>query len=162
MIKFLLIINTQGKVRLSKYFEYLPDLDLRKQEADVIKTCLRREKSQVLYFPQNVHLPQAINSLWHVFVWFVCLFYCLFDMIILGRVFLGWTSTKQGLMCHAQGHNAASDTVEAWTCSPLVSSQTLYHGATALPIGMFSESEINVLSIILLYLIFISIHAKYS
>ena len=41
---------------------------------------------------------------------------CLFDLILyvpvinlsvmLGRVFLGWTSTKKGLMCLAQGHNA--------------------------------------------------------
>ena len=40
---------------------------------------------------------------------------CLFDLILyfpvnnfsvmLGRVFLGWTSTKQRLMCLAQGHN---------------------------------------------------------
>ena len=25
-----------------------------------------------------------------------------------GQVFLGWTSTKQGLMCFAQGHNAVT------------------------------------------------------
>ena len=25
-----------------------------------------------------------------------------------GRVFLGWTSAKLGLMCHAQGHNAVT------------------------------------------------------
>ena len=43
---------------------------------------------------------------------------CLFDLILyvpvnnfsvmLGRVFQGWTSTKQGLMCLAQGHNAVA------------------------------------------------------
>ena len=43
------------------------------------------------------------------------IFICLFDLILydpvnnfsvmLGWVFLGWTSTKQGLMCLAQGHN---------------------------------------------------------
>ena len=42
--------------------------------------------------------------------------FCLFDLILYvpvnnpsvmsGRVFLGWTSTKQGSMCLAQGHNA--------------------------------------------------------
>ena len=43
---------------------------------------------------------------------------CLFDLIhyfpvnnlsvMSGRVFLGWTSTKQGLMCFAQGHYAVT------------------------------------------------------
>ena len=47
-----------------------------------------------------------------------CSFVCLFDLIInvpvnnlsvmSGRVFLGWTSTKQGLMRLAQGHNAVT------------------------------------------------------
>ena len=42
--------------------------------------------------------------------------FCLFDLILYmlvnnfsvmsGSVFLGWTSTKQGLVCLAQGHNA--------------------------------------------------------
>ena len=43
MIKYLLIINTQGKVRVSKYY----DLDQGSQESDVIRTCLKREKNQV-------------------------------------------------------------------------------------------------------------------
>ena len=47
-----------------------------------------------------------------------------------GRVFLGWTSTKLGLMCLAQGPQR-SDAGEARTCGPSVSSQTLYHWATA-------------------------------
>ena len=43
--------------------------------------------------------------------------FCLFDLIIYpinnlsvvkGRVFLGWTSTKLGLMVLAQGHNAVT------------------------------------------------------
>ena len=44
------------------------------------------------------------------------IYFCLFDLIlyipvnnlsvISGQVFLGWTSTNQGLMCLAQGHNA--------------------------------------------------------
>ena len=41
-----------------------------------------------------------------------------------GRVFLGWTSTKQGLMY--------SDAGEARTHGPSVSSQALYHWVTAL------------------------------
>ena len=46
------------------------------------------------------------------------MFVCLFDLILYvpvynlsvtsGRVFLGWTSTKLGLMCLAQGHNAVT------------------------------------------------------
>ena len=46
---------------------------------------------------------------------FVCLFVCLISFFSLqstifqsGRVFLGWTSTKQGLMCLAQGHNTVT------------------------------------------------------
>ena len=44
--------------------------------------------------------------------------FCLFDLILYfpvnnfsvmsGWVFLGWTSTKQGFMCLAQGHNAVT------------------------------------------------------
>ena len=49
-----------------------------------------------------------------------------------GRFFLGLTSTKLGLMCLAQGPQR-SDAGEAWTRGPLVSSQALYHWATALP-----------------------------
>ena len=49
-----------------------------------------------------------------------------------GRVFLGWTSTKQGKMCLAQGPKR-SHVGEAWTRGPSVSSQALYHWATALP-----------------------------
>ena len=49
-----------------------------------------------------------------------------------GRVLLGWTSSKLGLMCLAQGPQG-SDAGEAWTRNPLVLSQALYHWATALP-----------------------------
>ena len=55
-----------------------------------------------------------------------------------GWVFLGWTSTKLRLMCLAQGPQR-SITGEARTRSPLVSSQALYHWATALPIVIFSH-----------------------
>ena len=49
-----------------------------------------------------------------------------------GWVFLGWTSTKLGLMCLAQGPQR-SEAGEAWTCGTSVSSLALYHWATALP-----------------------------
>ena len=42
-----------------------------------------------------------------------------------GRVFLGWTSNKLGPQ--------RSDACEARTSGPSVSSQALYHWATALP-----------------------------
>ena len=49
-----------------------------------------------------------------------------------GRVYLGWTSTKLGYVCLAQWPQR-SDAVEARTRGPPVSSQALYHWATALP-----------------------------
>ena len=48
-----------------------------------------------------------------------------------GRAFLGWTSTKLGLMCLAQGPQR-SDAGEARTRGLSVSSQALYHWTTAL------------------------------
>ena len=48
------------------------------------------------------------------------------------RVFLGWTSTKLGEMCLAQGQQR-SDACEARTRGPSASSQALYHWGTALP-----------------------------
>ena len=50
-----------------------------------------------------------------------------------GRVFLGWTSTKLGWMCLAQGPQL-SDAGEARTYSLSVLSQALYHGTTVLPL----------------------------
>ena len=51
--------------------------------------------------------------------------------VMQGRFFLGWTSTKIGIMCHAQGHNAVTRH-EARTGGLSVSSHALYHWATAL------------------------------
>ena len=59
---------------------------------------------------------------------------CLFDSlrpinnlsVKQGRVFLGSTSTKLGLMCLEQGPQR-SDAGEARTLGPSVSSQALYH-----------------------------------
>ena len=50
---------------------------------------------------------------------------------MLGQVFLGWTSIKQGLMCLAQGHNEVTP-VRLEPATP-VSSQALNQWATALP-----------------------------
>ena len=63
-----------------------------------------------------------------------------------GRVFLGWTSTKLGCMCLAQGPQR-SDAVEARTRCRLISSQAFYHWATALtsrPMHFESFNSINV------------------
>ena len=51
--------------------------------------------------------------------------------VIKGRVFLGWTSTKLGLMTCSRTQR--SDAGEARTRGPSVSSQALYHWATVLP-----------------------------
>ena len=63
MIKFFLIINAQGKVRVSKYYEYLPENNVRKQETDVIKACLVREKTQVRHYCGNT--MSGLSSLSH-------------------------------------------------------------------------------------------------
>ena len=55
-----------------------------------------------------------------------------------GRVFLGWTSTKLEKMCLAQGPQR-SDAGEAWTRGPSVSSQALYHWATAFPTYVLTD-----------------------
>ena len=78
---------------------------------------------------KNEHVPPNGNTRGYMYpqteIWVGML-------VIKGRVFLGWTSTKLGLMCLAQGQNT-SDPSETRTCGPLVSSQALYHWATVLP-----------------------------
>ena len=49
-----------------------------------------------------------------------------------GQVFMGWTCTKLRSMCLTQGPQG-SDACEARTQGLSISSQTLYHWATALP-----------------------------
>ena len=79
-----------------------------------------------------------INVSYHILVLFVCFVW--FDSlrpinnlsVIQGRVFLGWTSTKLGGMCLAQGPQRSDDR-KARTRGPSVTSQTLYHWATGLP-----------------------------
>ena len=66
------------------------------------------------------------------FVWFDSLRPVNNFSVMLGQVFLGWTSTKQGQMCLAQGHNTVTP-VRLEPAGPSVSSQALYHWATMLP-----------------------------
>ena len=67
--------------------------------------------TEYMYKCLKTNNTQPYSSPWALFV-------CLFDLILYvpvnyfsvmsGRVFLGWTSTKQGLMCLAQGHNTVT------------------------------------------------------
>ena len=71
-------------------------------------------------------------------------FSILFDLILYitvnnisvtsGQVFLGWTSSKLGLDNVSCSKTQRSDASDARTHGPSVSSQALYHWATALPI----------------------------
>ena len=71
-----------------------------------------------------------LSSTHYDFVWFDSLRRINNLSIINGQVFLGWTSTKLGLMFLLKD---TSDAGEARTWGPTVSSQALYHWATALP-----------------------------
>ena len=75
----------------------------------------------------------------YLFIWFDSLRPINNLSVKQGWVFLGWTSTKLGYMCLAQGPQR-SDAGEARTRSPSVSSQALYHWATALPTATLLES----------------------
>ena len=66
-----------------------------------------------------------------LFVWFDSLHPINNLSVIKGRIFLGWTSTKLGQMCLVQGPRR-SDAGEVRPCGASVSSQALYHWATAL------------------------------
>ena len=76
---------------------------------------------------------------------------CLFDLILYvpvnnfsvmsGRVFLGWTSTKQGLMCLARTQR--SDTDEDRTLNPSVSSQAPYQSTEPLHSPVSSNHPTN-------------------
>ena len=80
------------------------------------------------YLKCSVNLNQVQVSL---FVWFDSLRPINDLSVIKGRVFLGWTSTKLGFMFLLK--DTHSDAGEARTRGPSVSSQALYHWATALP-----------------------------
>ena len=87
---------------------------------------------------KSVHLWVTHGKLVHfkliksIFVWFDSLHPINNLSVKQGRVFLGWTSTKIGWMCLPKGPQC-SDAGEARTRGPSVSSQALYHWATALP-----------------------------
>ena len=86
-------------------------------------------------------LSDLLLNGWSIVIWVMVCLLVWFDSLRLfnnlsvkqGRVFLGWTSTKLWLMCLAQGPQR-SDAGEARTRGLSVSSQALYHWATALPI----------------------------
>ncbi|XP_018590290.1 AP-4 complex subunit sigma-1 [Scleropages formosus] len=46
MIKFLLMVNKQGQIRLSKYYEHIDLAKRASLEVDVIKGCLSRKKEE--------------------------------------------------------------------------------------------------------------------
>ena len=80
----------------------------------------------------NKQLSKHTTIVVNLFVWFDFLHPINNLSVIQGCVFLGWTSTKLGLMCLAQGHNA----VRPVRLEPSVSSQALYHWAMALRIDV--------------------------
>ena len=82
--------------------------------------------------PFGASQVQRVKVLICCFVWFDSLRPINSLSVKQGRVFLGWTSTKLGLMCLAQGPQR-SDASEARTRGLSVSSQALFHWATVLP-----------------------------
>ena len=60
------------------------------------------------------------------YMWFVFCVPVNISSVMSGRVFLGWTSTKQGLICLDQGHNAVPPmrlqpaTLQSWVMSHCV------------------------------------------
>ena len=78
------------------------------------------------------HIPHCWKShvAAHLFVWFDSLPPINNLSVMQGQVILGWTSTKLGLMYRSRTQH--SDTIEALTSSPSVSSQALYHWAIAI------------------------------
>ena len=103
-----------------------------------------------------LYINQCILSQRHCsFTAKTCFLLCFFDFILYvplpvmwWRVFLGSTSTKQGLMCLAQEHNAVTP-VRLKPAAPR-SESALYQWATALlrfsrdAVKMISMSEVNV------------------
>ena len=91
---------------------------------------------------KTVKIQMRCHKMWHL-IWVYALCQCtlsqissLFDLILYApvnnlsveseQVFLGWTSTKLGLMCLAKGHNAAlRSRVKHSTTEPLHSHRFL-------------------------------------
>ena len=73
------------------------------------------------------HYPMVdFHSNISFFVWFDSLHPINNLSVMLGRVFLAWTSTKLGLMCHAQGH----DTVKPVRLQPEAPRSLVKHSTT--------------------------------
>ena len=75
---------------------YLGILDILDTQIKVFKQRFAKKKKNATYLP---------NSL---FVWFDSLRPSQQFLVIQGQVFLCWISSKQGLMCLAQGHNVVT------------------------------------------------------
>ena len=99
-------------------------------------------------------------SHWQKFL-FICLIWFNAFSVMSGGVFFGWTTTNQGLMWLARGHNAS----EARTRSPSVSRHAHYHWAIALL--AFSDENVQMhtrLNICCTYmqkLLFSALHLTY-
>ena len=108
---------------------------------------------QTLY---NVHKTLSHYNIKHVlyFVWFDSLRPINNLSSINGRVFLGWTSTKLGLMCLAQGHKA----VTLVRLEPAASRLWVKHSTTALLIHVLYNI---VRSQVLIFFVFFFIKALF-
>lgn len=71
MIKFLLMANKQGHIRLSKYYEHVDIAKRASMEADMVKSCLSRRKEEVGRDTdggwQSINLPCALRV--HAGLW---------------------------------------------------------------------------------------------
>ena len=92
-----------------------------------------------------------------LFVWFDSLRPINNLSVIKGRVFLGWTSTKLGLMCLAQGHNAVTPV----RLEPAVPQSRVKHSLPLSHCAPYFNSDIrNLISHITFYsLMFFIAHA---
>ena len=96
----------------------------------------------IFFSPKNVSIPiswlllnqlKRIHTVFFLFfvylIWFSTSQSTIFS-VMSGRVFLGWTSTKQGLMCLAQGHN----TLTPVRLEPAILQSPVKHSTTK-PLG---------------------------
>ena len=110
--------------------------------SNVITSSQRHSRTQCFTNSSGLILSTFTNSAWISFIWSSVR---LFDLILYvpSTIFRfirdesSWLEqvqcTKLGLMCLAQGPQR-SDTSEAWTHGPSVSSQALFRWATAHPL----------------------------
>ena len=93
---------------------------------------IEHEHSCTIHYIRVNDLLFCLPGFCCLFVWFDSLRPINNLSVKRGRVFLGWTSTKLRQKCLAQGPQR-NDAGEARTRGPSVSSEGLYHWATALP-----------------------------